>query len=135
MTQQFTDVKVSGPVFDPRFGEVVKITITEGILDLTKEGERRAQASAVKRTGAFAASQHGTMKDSMHGVITPDKSSRGGPYFTNALLGSWLETGKRRHEQTRFKGYHLYRRVRAQLARLANKTADTIAIKITMKSR
>jgi hypothetical protein len=100
---------VSGPLFSPGRDQIVRAG-----LEASQRKAASAGAELVRRqlspghgvvSGEFRRSITGTVNRSRHGVI----------YARNAVKGPWLETGRRRGQQTRFRGYGMFRRARRDL--------------------
>lgn len=60
-------------------------------------------------TGHYASTIHGEVQSSLHGEVQSSLHGviEGG--YNVCIYGPWLETGERRGEPTRFKGYHVFR--------------------------
>lgn len=104
----------SGPLF--RQGAApVRDAIKDSIKDAISEGERKVKLQLYGGhgvdTGHYRRSVHGDVQSSLHGRVTDSK----------VIYGPWLETGKRRGVQTRFKGYAMFRNARQQIEKMLPK--------------
>ncbi len=106
-------VRVIGPVLNGQAPPIIKDALNAAISDLTAEGEKQVKLQLYPGhglvTGHYRRSIHGEVSSSMHGRIHDSK----------VVYGPWLEGASSRNQQTRFKGYAMFRNARQQLDRIA----------------
>jgi hypothetical protein len=102
-------VEMRGPLFEGNAASRVVKAIDATVKDIVAEGERLIKLDLYPGhglvTGHYARSIHGEMSGTLHGVV----------HDSNVVYGPWLETGRRRGQQTRFRGLAHFRRATQQL--------------------
>jgi hypothetical protein len=102
------DLQASGPLFDGSMRNELHLFLDEVKQDVAKLGLTMLDAVEMDASGRGTGSYQA-------GLTTKTVTPYNGP---------WLETGHRRGEATRFKGYHLWRRARQKLRGLATPMAQ-----------
>ena len=109
----FTDA--SGPIFDGRFDDELKIWARDTEDAIAAEGVRLLREFPMNKTlrasGGFQREVR-AIRQVQH-VIIPAPTDKG------VTWGPWLEGVSKRNESTRFKGYRLFRKTRQELNRKA----------------
>lgn len=109
-------VTTSGPLFNGTTARVVDQFLNAAVAEIGRAAEEEVRAighSSFKvETGNW--SRNITMRrPSIHSADVRN----------GVIYGPWLETGQRRGQQTRFKGYHMWRRttqkIQGEAARIA----------------
>ena len=99
----------TGPLFAPNVTQEVKSAVRQGLFDIAAEitGDVQEQLYA----------GHGWVTGRLRGSIGARQfSDLGYEVRSGAITGDvvpytyWIETGKRRGSQTRFRGYHMFER-------------------------
>ena len=99
----------TGPIFAPNVSKAVKTAVRQGLFDIAVEitGDVQEQLYA----------GHGWVTGRLRGSIGARQfSDLGYEVRSGAITGepvvyaAWVETGKRRGAQTRFRGYHMFER-------------------------
>lgn len=110
------DCAVSGPLGDGRAIELAE-----------KWAENTSQAlgdEAVKMLRAFPMNKSGRARGGFEGALrverrTPSETRVKGPQERGVAWAPWLEGTSKRNESTRFKGYGLFAKTRAELQKKA----------------
>ena len=106
-------VRLRGPVLNGQAPPIIKEALKGAIGDLVGEGERKVKLQLFPGhglvTGNYRRSVHGEVSSSLHGRI----------HDSNVVYGPWLEGVSSRNQQTRFKGYAMFRNARQQLDKIA----------------
>ena len=111
MPQIDVSVKMLGPFF--RLGSVPVVrALSAAVRETVEEGEHRVGLQLYPGhgfiTGHYKRSVHGEMTSSLHGRV----------HDSRVIYGPWLETGRRRGQATRFRGYAQFRNAAQQLERI-----------------
>ena len=106
-------VKLVGPVLNGQAPPVIKDALQGAIGDLVSEGERKVKLQLFPGHGLVT----GNYRRSIHGEVQANFSGR--VHDSNVVYGPWLEGVSSRNQQTRFKGYAMFRNARQQLDRIA----------------
>lgn len=105
-------VQYKGPLLEGKgpaqVKEAIEGTIKEGVAVGQAKVRQQLFVGHGRITGHYRGSVHGEVVDSLHGRI----------HDSNVVYGPWLETGKRRGEQTRFKGYAMFRNAHEHLKKI-----------------
>ena len=108
---------VKGPFFGLKGGPL-REAMSATIRDLIREGEAKVEQQLYPghgvRTGAFKATIHKRVVNSLHGVIADDNSVKG-KFLERGRY--WSSTGHR------FKGYAMFRKATQHLKRVLRETA------------
>ena len=99
----------TGPIFAPNVSKAVKTAVRHGLFDIAVE------ITADVQEQLYAG--HGWVTGRLRGSIGARQfSDLGYEVRSGAITGepvvyaAWVETGKRRGAQTRFRGYHMFER-------------------------
>jgi len=104
-----TTITKTGPIFAPNVSQEVKSAVRQGLFDIAAEitGDVQEQLYA----------GHGWVTGRLRGSIGARQfSDLGYEVRSGAITGDvvpytyWIETGRRRGSQTRFRGYHMFQR-------------------------
>ena len=105
-------VTLKGPLLTGQAPAIIRDTLKAATSDLVGEGERRVKLQLFPGhglvTGHYRRSIHGEVLSSFNGVIND----------SNVVYGPWLEGVGSRNQQTRFKGYAMFRRATQQLEKI-----------------
>jgi len=122
---------VKGPFFGPDALKATPEATRAWVDDTLREGEAKLNIQLYPghgvATGEYKRHIGSAISDSFHGRIY------GGADRRSAVVGAWLEGGRSRKEQHRFRGYHMWRATRAHLRRLANELAGKVYSRITRR--
>jgi hypothetical protein len=124
---------ITGPFFSQvvNSGKAFDQANREWVTDLIREGEAKALAQLYsghgEDTGEYKRSVQGRVLNSQHGVVQQAGDRR------NAIVGNWLEGKRSRHERHRFRGYHIWRKTRTHVRRLANELAGRVYSRATKR--
>ena len=99
----------TGPIFAPNVSKVVKTAVRQGLFDIADEITADVQEQLYPG--------HGWLNGILRGsIVARQFSDLGYEVRSGAITGepvvyaAWVETGKRRGAQTRFRGYHMFER-------------------------
>ena len=99
----------TGPIFAPNVSKVVKTAVRQGLFDIADEITADVQEQLYPG--------HGWLNGILRGsIVARQFSDLGYEVRSGAIAGepvvyaAWVETGKRRGSQTRFRGYHMFER-------------------------
>lgn len=106
-------VIVHGPLFDGQAAAAVRQWLEVTRKHVADEGVLELKAFPMDKTGRA----RGGFEDRLHRVTRGDTEAIPGPMERGVVWSPWLEGTTRRNETTRFKGYHLFRKTQAKLAR------------------
>ncbi len=105
------ETRVSGPLLEGRAPAIIDGAIKAAVADLTAEGERNVKLQLRPGhglvTGHYRRSIHGETSAAYHGRV----------HDSEVVYGPWLEGVSSRNQQTRFKGYAMFRNATQQLER------------------
>lgn len=105
-------VTVKGPLLEGQAPFIVQETIRDCVQAMVAEGERQVKLQLYSghgvQSGHYRRSVHGEVSGSMHGRI----------HDSQVVYGPWLEGVSSRNQETRFKGYAMFRNAKQQLERL-----------------
>lgn len=102
-----------GPIFDGKAEEAAHRVVDLAKQDLAEEGAAMLRGwdprmvRSGRHTGAFAENIHVTTRG--RALVIP------GPMIKGTTWAPWLEGTSKRNRDSRFKGYHLFRRTAAAL--------------------
>jgi hypothetical protein len=107
------EVRLRGPLLEGRAPGIIQNAIKLAVTDLTAEGERNVKLQLYPGhgylIGHYQGSIHGEpIAGTLHGRI----------HDSEVVYGPWLEGVSSRNEQTRFKGYAMFRNATQQLERM-----------------
>jgi len=106
-------VVVSGPLWDGEADAAVDRWLEVTRKRVADEGVLALKAFPMDKTGRA----RGNFEERVHRVTRGQVEKIPGPTEKGFVWSPWLEGVSRRNETTRFKGYHLFRKVRTRLAR------------------
>lgn len=110
MVNLAASVIFEGVLFSSARDRIVRNGLNEMKRRAAKEGAKLVRAHLNSghgvRSGDFKSSIHGELRKNRYGLISTDHKP---------VIGTWLETGKRRGVRTRFRGYAMFRRGRREL--------------------
>ena len=99
----------TGPIFAPNVSKAVKTAVRQGLFDIADEITADVQEQLYPG--------HGWLNGILRGsIVARQFSDLGYEVRSGAITGepvvyaAWVETGKRRGAQTRFRGYHMFER-------------------------
>ena len=99
----------TGPIFAPNVSKAVKTAVRQGLFDIADEITADVQEQLYPG--------HGWLNGILRGsIVARQFSDLGYEVRSGAITGepvvyaAWVETGKRRGSQTRFRGYHMFER-------------------------
>jgi hypothetical protein len=104
-------VDTSGPLFNGESGVIIQGWLDEIKKEVAQEGEFLIGVMDLDKSGRGTGNFQSQLK------VEPRAQSL---VVTNPVIyGFWLESGHRRGEATRFKGYHMFRKARLKMNRTA----------------
>lgn len=121
-------VQVTGAFFTEDKTTVIRIMLSDAIRDLSQEAEKRVQAQLKPGHGVLTGNYRNSIKTTYRNPLESVTNDQG-----NWWQGPWLEGVSKRNQSSRFKGFHMFRRVRAQIRYLAKKAGEDTATKITIR--
>lgn len=110
------DCQVTGPLGDGRAEKAAREWAENTSQALGDEGVRMLRAYPMNKTGRARGGFEGalrTVRRSASEVRIPGPQQRG------VAWAPWLEGTSKRNESTHFRGYHLFRKTRAELQKMA----------------
>ena len=108
-------IDVKGPLADGEAERAIKDWAVATAKALGDEGVERLRAFPMNRTGRA----HGAFQANLKVIQQGPVARIPAPQITGVTWGPWLEGTSKRNSSTRFKGYHLFRKTRQELQRLA----------------
>ena len=99
----------TGPIFAPNVSKAVKTAVRQGLFDIADEITADVQEQLYPGHGWLTGILRGS-------IVARQFSDLGYEVRSGAITGepvvyaAWVETGKRRGAQTRFRGYHMFER-------------------------
>jgi hypothetical protein len=108
------EIDTSGPLFEGRTGEIIKAWLDPIKKEIAGEGHFLIGMMNLDKSGRGTGHYQSELRVST--------ASFGNLLVTDPVIyGFWLETGHRRGEATRFKGYHMFRKARLKMNRSAKR--------------
>ena len=114
------DVKVTGPVADRSTSPAVQRMAGAMVQSVVQLGEERLTLMARPRPGGVFLAVHQAKRGhasvgNFRRTINAETRELHARISTNSIYGPWLEGVSSRNDQTRFKGYAMFRRTREWL--------------------
>ena len=106
-------VVVRGPLWDGEADAAVDRWLEETRKRVADEGVLALKAFPMDKTGRA----RGGFEANVRRVTRGEVEAIPGPMIRGVVFTPWLEGTSRRNNSTRFKGYHLFRKIRMKLAR------------------
>ena len=113
-------VIVRGPLWDGEADRAVDEWLKKTRLELADRSVELLRAFPMNKTGRA----RGGFQANLHRVTRGEAEVVPGPTIRGVVWTPWLEGTSKRNDSTRFKGYHLFRKIRLRVAREARKTAQ-----------
>lgn len=108
-------VSVAGPLTDSRGEDALAEWAANTAKALADEGRDMLAAFPMNKTGRAT----GGFRENLHVLQQGPVARVPGPMIPGVVWSPWLEGTSQRNRSTRFKGYHLFRKTRAQLQQRA----------------
>lgn len=110
------DCRVSGPLANGEADKAAQEWAVNTTQALGDKGVELLRAFPMDRTGRARGAFQGALRTKR---ISPTETRITGPQERGVAWAAWLEGTSKRNQDTGFKGYHLFRKTRLQLSRLA----------------
>jgi hypothetical protein len=109
------DVGISGPLGNGSAGNALSDWATATAKALGDQGADMLRAFPMDKTGRA----RGGFQANLHPVQQGPQVTIMAPMIEGVTWGPWLEGTSQRNSSTRFKGYHLFRKTRQELQKMA----------------
>lgn len=112
-------VETTGPLFDGSASRILaafEADATEQVAQAAHQQLQRSMAVFKNPTGYYRSRTVTDLRAPDHAVV----------HDSNVIYGNWLEGTSRRNDETRFKGYHLYRKTTQNIEKLAPRMVERI---------
>lgn len=110
------DCRVSGPLANGEADKAAQEWATNTTQALGDKGVELLRAFPMDKTGRARGAFQAALKTTR---ISPTETRISGPQERGVAWATWLEGTSKRNESTGFKGYHLFRKTRLALSKMA----------------
>ena len=110
------DCRVSGPLASGDADKAAEDWAKNTTQALADKGVELLRATPMNKTGRAHGAFEGALKTER---VSPTQTRIPGPQQRGVVWASWLEGTSKRNDSTSFKGYHLFRKTRLQLQKMA----------------
>jgi hypothetical protein len=115
------DCRTEGPLSNGEADKAAQEWVENTTQALADKGVDLLRAFPMNKTGRARGGFENALRVKR---VSPTETRIAGPQERGIVFSAWLEGTSKRNEGNKFKGYHLFRKTRAQLNKLAPKIAQ-----------